>query len=595
MSGFDLLSGITESMTKNGTLDAIRAQLKAGILHAMSNENLPGGVQVNDLAGRFSEEKNGRLALELVRDLLESLELRHALRALNSELGVAQPRTVNRHALSKDLQIPLESPSEGLAEMPLLLYMLNGRAGALSKPKTPPGAFPKPSSPHRPPSPPSSVAATIAPIDTKSLSQRRAVMLSVTPEKPVSPSSARSLSPVSPTATSGVAVGDLSNKPSRSPSSLPLENRTRVGMLNPLPPTVSLKQTSQFGEFISSCKGSTILNLMESGLRLQLNDVQMLASFISQQSQIESINMQGCGITDEIFAVLFESIRHLPKLREIDLSRNMLNTVDPQLFLMNSLSSCLLSGNKLPPVLAEATMAELKMYAKQKQSVRGYQDQFPEQDPAEESDSREMSSSFEVESPEFKQASNVQKARAPLTSVSRLIEVQQKAVEKAEMNVTNVRLVSRGGIARSKTGWNSTLDDRESADDEFVFAEDPSQKSIDSAAAISSGNRRLNPLSNRAGRSSSARSSTFAPSGAHNNDALEQSTDSFVEEEPDTMQRSYVSSNQDEGLDDSGGASRGLKVSPKSKTSDYADEYGDDDFEEIEEEISIGEKVCLAD
>ena len=593
MSGLDLLSGITESMTKNGTLDAIRAQLKAGILQAMGNENLPGGVKVNDLAGRFSEEKNGRLALDLVRDLLESLELRHALRALNSELGAASPRAVNRQALSKDLQIALESPSDGLAEMPLLFSMLNDRAGALSKPKSPPGAFPKPSSPHRPPSPPSSVATTIAPIDTKSLSQRRAVMLSVTPEKPVSPSSARSLSPVSPTASSGVAVGDLSNKASRSPSSLPLENRTRVGMLNPLPPTVSLKQTSKFGEFLSSCKGSTTLNLMENGVILQSNEVQMLASFISQQSQIESINMQGCGITDEIFAALFESIRHLPKLREIDLSRNMLNTVDPQLFLMNSLSACLLSGNKLPPVLAEATMAELRMYAKQKQSVRGHQDQFPEQDPAEESDSRELSSSFEVESPEFKQASNVQKARVPLTSASRQIEVQQKAIEKAETNVTKVQLVSRSGIARSKTGWNSTLDDRESADDEFVFAEDPSQKSTDSAAAVSSANRRLNPLSNRAGRSSSARSSTFSPSGAHNNDTLEQSTGSFVEEESDTMQRSYVS-NQDEGLDDSGGASRG-KVAPKSKASDYADEYGDDDFEEIEEEISIGEKVCIAD
>ena len=234
----------------------------------------------------------------------------------------------------------------------------------------------------------------------------------------------------------------------------------------------------------------------------------MLVSFLSQHgAQIEVINLHGCSLADDVFATLFEAIHVLPRLRQIDISRNVLTNIDPRLFLMPSLTSCNVSGNKLPPVLAEATFPELQMYAKQKllQTQRQEEEQqYPEE--PEESDSRELSSSFEVDSPDFKPSNSaLHKARNPLTHSSRLVEVQQKAaMEKAESTSTSVQRISGGGAARSKSGWGTSSDGRDGGeDDDFVFTEDQ-QKTISSPTAsvdsAASSSRRLNPLSNRASR-----------------------------------------------------------------------------------------------
>jgi hypothetical protein len=203
------------------------------------------------------------------------------------------------------------------------------------------------------------------------------------------------------------------------------------------------------------------------------------------------------------------------------------------------------------------------------------------------------SSSFDIDSSSELKHSNLklQKARSPLSQASRQVEVQQKAdIEKSETNATNVLRIAQGGVARSKNGWGSISDDRDGGDDDFVFTEDAQKGSPDRSQtdlASLTGNRRLNPLSNRASRTlSSHNPSSPIDANRLGGEMLEQSTSSFVEEEMDVLQRSHVSNQEEEAP-----PLPARNISIKTRTADFADDYGDDDFEEIEEELSIGEKV----
>lgn len=597
MASFEIVNSIQESMSRTGALNVIRAQLKASILEVMTNENLPHGRQPrNEKASTFVQDKMGQVSLDLVTELLEILDLKHTLGALNAELGkTAQP--VDRETLARQLQIPAEYHSAD----PLLMILVKSNRS--------PGLSPKAKSPLQsiPGARPTSPSLVIAPLDSSktsssssSLSQRRAISLSVTPEKSNSPSSNKSpsLSPVSPQ----VGSGDFSKSWSQG---IPqVENRGRMGVLNPLPsvPTLShSKGAPKLGELLISSKGSSRLNLTEYG-SMTLGDAQQVAAFISQSPYLEGIAMVGCGMNDAMFTVIFESIRQLTRLGDIDLSRNKLTTVDPRLFIMPSLKECILAENKLPPVLAEATFAELKMYGKQKtqssQSLERSTSSIKssdllvgpeEQELEEELDVREVSSSFEMESPDYKRDGTLRKARNPISSLSRVVEVQPKGAAERTEPSTSVQRLSGGGGARSKSGWGSAPDDRETDDGDFVFTEE-SEKTSPAA-----GTRRLNPLNNRTTRSPPQHASPVESNPGKNNsdDLLEQSMNSFADDTSDIFQRSHVSNQDEEDVPLAGPRAR---ISPKPKAAvqssqqaEYAnDEYGDD-FEEIEEDMSIGE------
>lgn len=602
MSTFELVSSIKDSLSKKGVLNSIRAQLKAGILEAINDENVPLSFKSNERAGTFLGDKAGRVSLDVVKELLESLELKHTLSALHAELGIAST-AVDREGLAKELRAP---PDYSIKE-PLLLHLLQTRSSSLlSSPKvratSPKAVGASPASP--------TVVAPL-PLDrepvavaaSKTLSQRRAISLSVTPDKSSSPPSSKSpaLSPVAQSEFGG------SNKP-RSPTSLssPVEstnNRNRLGILNPLP-QVTLSSSSKLaaalttgggkiGQVLALAKGGKLLNLSDNN-PLQSSEVQQIAQFLVSQTQLESLHLGNCGITDDAFTQLFGSILRLVKLKEINLANNVLTTVDPHLFLLPSLKSCVLDGNRLPPVLSEATFAELRMYGKQKTQLSASISSH--EGGPEESDDHDISSSFEIDSPE--KQPGMQKARSPLSSLSRAVEVHSKtSADKVEINNSTVLRDSRGSVARSKSGWGSSGsarggDERDTTDDDdFVFAEDGNKAGGASGGGESGslGARRLiNPLNNRATSRPRGNSARQSPGG---DDLLEQSMGSN-QEESDILQKSYVS-NQDEeieALPSIAPTSKAFSANSKAPV-DYTDEYGEDDFEDIEEDFSVQDEV----
>jgi hypothetical protein len=379
-------------------------------------------------------------------------------------------------------------------------------------------------------------------------------------------------------------------------------NRNRLGILNPLP-QVTLSSSSKLaaalttgggkiGQVLALAKGGKLLNLSDNN-PLQSAEVQQIAQFLVSQTQLESLHLGNCGITDDTFTQLLGSILRLVKLKEINLANNVLTTVDPHLFLLPSLKSCVLDGNRLPPVLSEATFAELRMYGKQKTQLSASissQECGPE-----ESDDHDISSFFGIDSPE--KQPGMQKARSPLSSLSRAVEVHSKtSADKVEINNSTVQRDSRGSVARSKSGWGSSGsarvgDERDTTDDDdFVFAED-GNKAVGSSGgeSVSLGTRRLiNPLNNRATSRPRGNSARQSPGG---DDLLEQSMGSN-QEESDTLQKSYVS-NQDEeieALPSIAPTSKAFSANSNAPV-DYTDEYGEDDFEDIEEDFSVLDEV----
>jgi len=603
MSTFELVSSIKDSLSKRGVLNSIRAQLKAGILEAINDENVPLSFKSNERAAAFLGDKAGRVSFDVVKELLESLELKHTLSALHAELGIASS-AVDREGSAKELHAPLDYSSKE----PLLLHLVqtSRSSSSLSSPKVRATSTKAVGA-----SPASPTVVAPLPLDrepvavaaSKTLSQRRAISLSVSPDKSSSPPSSKSpaLSPVAQSEFGG------SNKP-RSPSSLPSpvgssDSRSRAGILNPLPQVTLASSSKQLvaaptagggklGQVLALAKGGKLLNLSDNG-PLQSAEVQQISQFLASQTQLESLHLGNCGITDDAFTQLFESIRRLAKLKEINLANNALTTVDPHLFLLPSLKSCVLDGNRLPPVLSEATFAELRMYGKQKTQLSAAS--ISSQDGPEESDDHDISSSFEIDSPE--KQPGMQKARSPLSSLSRVVEVHSKtSADKVEINNSTVQRDARGSVARSKSGWGSSGsarggDERDTTDDDdFVFAEDGNKTGgVSGGESSSSGARRLiNPLNNRATSRPRGTSARQSPGG---DDLLEQSIGS-KQEESDILQRSYVS-NQEEEIETLPSIAQNVKsVAAKSKAAvEYADEYGEDDFEDIEEDFSVQDEV----
>lgn len=475
MFAVSMVDSIKEQLESEGALNAIRAQLKACILGVIASaEDNPQAGRTKSSTSRarvFAEDKAGRVAMDLVKELLDNLGLKNTLTVLNTEIGLSSPRT-DRDALIKELDIDTTSLPNGGRD-PLLAHLL-ARPAAKSSPVSAPRSSPSPlreqatiftslqAATHGSSSSSGNSSNSPSPIDSsKSLSQRRAISLSVSPDASKSSSKSPTLSPVSLTSS-----GDL-GKP-RSPNLPAVEARNRMGVLNPLP---------------------------------QMTSVLTKAAMAKEATT--------------------------------------------------------------PPQVADSSRPE---------------------EPEDETDSREFSSSFEADSPEHhsdKVGSFARKARHPL---SRVVEVQSRSppiTTVQETSNTTVNRVSLGAVDRSKSGWGASTTDRDGTEGDFVFAE-----------------KRLSPLSNRAGRSGLPRTNPGVDSvllrsvDKHRDDLLEQSS-SFGHEDVDVMQTSHVSNQEKEEEEEHGAAP---PMPPRQaphmlKTTDE-EEYDDEEFEDIEEDISIEEQVC---
>ena len=242
--------------------------------------------------------------------------------------------------------------------------------------------------------------------------------------------------------------------------------------------------------------------------------------------------------------------------------------------------------NPLPPV-----SSSIKLIVKDAPMMTLTDSSGPEGPEDDDTDARELSSSFEAESPEYKPGNLLRKARSPLSTLSRVVEVQSKSISDKEIdvNTTNIHRVS-GGI-RSKSGWGSGSDDREiDGVEDFVYAEDERMATTAAPGAVEplSANRRLSPLNNRAGRlgllqSNNANQSSMTDVKADGEYVLQQSDP--VPECIVADDDGKVSNNQEEDI------TSDVPQAILPALQDNADDYNDEEFEDIEEDISIEEQV----
>jgi len=282
---------------------------------------------------------------------------------------------------------------------------------------------------------------------------------------------------------------------------------------------------------------STLRSLSLRGNRMGAKGALIIASAALEANTITELVLAENEITSASSSEqdFTATLSRLSCLESINLSRNNLTEIDPALFFLPNLRECNVTNNQLAPVLADASLTELRMFAKSKtisserSKLSPLKDQpngsvptntassslstsspttseeffspmnrssSPQQQqqqrkaasppqaledsieevPEEEDASFEASASFEADATRVRESNHaLNNAKNPLSAGTRVIEVKGSDATSSSSSASTASNASvkrvSQGIVRSRSGWGNVAEAREEADDDFVFAE----------------------------------------------------------------------------------------------------------------------------
>jgi hypothetical protein len=84
MASLEVVNAIQQTLEKDGILQSIRAQIRSCVFKVITND---GDIHFENDAARFNNSKNGTTSLDIVHDLLKSLNLKETLYMFEAETG----------------------------------------------------------------------------------------------------------------------------------------------------------------------------------------------------------------------------------------------------------------------------------------------------------------------------------------------------------------------------------------------------------------------------------------------------------------------------------------------------------------------------
>ncbi|KAJ3050009.1 FGFR1 oncoprotein partner [Rhizophlyctis rosea] len=133
-----LKSLVSDALLKGGVLGKVKAQLRASVFSVLQESDKGKELTSSSTkAQNLRDSHEGKLALELVRDLLKSLDLDYTLAVFLPESDMPEKPQLDRRTLAQDLDVQEEG------QKPLLVSLLEeGRRNSASEPSTKPTATP---------------------------------------------------------------------------------------------------------------------------------------------------------------------------------------------------------------------------------------------------------------------------------------------------------------------------------------------------------------------------------------------------------------------------------------------------------------------